>query len=109
MSEIPADLRRYLADADLDVIAWDAVTGDLTIRVTKEIGPEIGTLRFVDVSYLTIVPHLTVESITLGIIDQPPHGQVPDDEESIYWIHSSWGQDYCVIAKSIDYLADLPG
>lgn len=109
MSEIPANLTRYLADAELDVTAWDGVCGELTVRLTKEIGPEIGTLRFLDVSYLMLAPHFTIASITLGNVEQAPHGHVPGENESLYWIHSAWGQDYCVIAKSIDYQVDSMG
>lgn len=109
MSEIPADLKKYLADAELDITAWDGVSGQLTVRVTKEIGPEVGTLRFLDVSYLALAPHLTVESVTLGGNNNFPNGHAPDTDESIYWIHSSWGEDYCVIAKSIDYQVDSTG
>lgn len=103
MGEIPVDLKRYLADAELEVLRWDGVSDELTIRVTKEIGPEIGTIRFLDVSYVAISPRFTVESITLGDVAKPPHGQKPDEDETIYWIHSAWGETYCVIAKSIDY------
>ena len=109
MSEIPSDLKRYLADAELEVIRWDGTLGELDIRVVKEIGPETGTLCFRDVSYMSLSPQLTVESITLGDRSQPPEGHEPDEDESIYWIHSAWGQQYCVIAKSIDYQADAAG
>lgn len=109
MSEIPSDLKRYLADAELEVIRWDGTRGDLDIRVTKEIGPETGTLFFRDVSYLALTPWLTVQSIMLGDRSEHPDGHAPDEDESIFWIHSAWGQQYCVIAKSIDYQADAAG
>ncbi len=109
MSEIPANLKMYLADAELEVLHFDGTCGDLDIRVTKEIGPETGTLRFREVSYLALAPQLTVQSITLGDRTQHPDGHPPDEDESIFWIHSAWGHQYCVIAKSIDYQVDAMG
>ena len=39
---LPAPLLRGLADSEIEVVSWGADTGELVLRVTKDIGPEGG-------------------------------------------------------------------
>ncbi len=89
MNQLPAQLLKYLADSELDLIQWDGTTNTLTFRLTKEIGPEEGILTFVDVHYVNVPSHLSIQSI------EPQ----PYEDQWIYVLHESWGTDYQVIAR----------
>jgi hypothetical protein len=45
----PPALMRRLADATVEVVSWSAASGELLLRIRKEIGPESGLLRFAGV------------------------------------------------------------
>ena len=51
---LPKELLRNLADSTLEITEWNRASASLTLRLTKEIGPETGTIRFTDVSHINL-------------------------------------------------------
>ena len=111
MSEsISADLVRNLADSMVELVGWDHSSGTLALRVSKEIGPEAGTLRFLAVSHINLPARFSVAGIEQASADRlntdwlgcPEYG--PD--ELAFLLHGSWGERYFVVAESIDYAPD---
>ena len=110
--ELPDALIRYLADAELTVISWDGAAGTLLLRVRKEIGPEDGWLTFRGVTHVHLRPAMHISGIEVGGLDDLPTGfletsrlgdQRLDADERVYLVHESWGGEFFVIAKAVDY------
>lgn len=114
-SELPASLLRYLPDSDLAVVSWDGANGTLVLRVTKEIGPEIGLLTFRGVSHVNLAPRVGISGIEIGGLEHLPRDFLaayrPDDQrlesdENAYLIHGTWSEEFFVIAQSVKYEVD---
>jgi hypothetical protein len=112
---LPPILMRHIADAEVEVISWAGAEGRLMMRVTKEIGPEVGLLTFSGVSHVNLAPRLTVEGIECGGLEPLPDGYLdafcPGDRslgegERVFVLRGSWGPMYCVVAESVAYQAD---
>ncbi len=112
---LPTALLRYLADAHLHVLSWDGPAGVLLVKVTKDIGPETGLITFNGVSHINLPPQLEIAGIDCGTLnDLPPNflgtyrpgDQSLDPEEVVYLVHGSWGEEFFVIASSVEYVID---
>jgi hypothetical protein len=109
---LPSALLRYLADAHVHVLSWDGPAGVLLVKVTKDIGPETGLMKFKGVAHANLPPQLGISGIDCGgLADLPanfldayrPCDQSLDAEEVVYLIHGSWGEEFFVIANGVEY------
>lgn len=112
---LPESLLRYLPDAELSVVSWDATAGVLQLKIMKEIGPETGRLILRDVSHVNLPPSITIAGIGVGGLHElPPNylesyrpcDQRLDPEEKAFLIHDAWGGEFFVIAERADYDID---
>jgi len=109
--QIPAPLLRGLSDSDVEVISWGADTGELVLRVIKDIGPEVGLLRFRGVGHVNLVPRMAIEGMEIGGLESLPAGYLatsgddwgPGAGERVFLFRESWGAEYLVIAASASY------
>jgi hypothetical protein len=62
-ASLPPALMRHLADAQVEVVSWSAASGELVLRVRKEIGPESGLLRFGGVGVVHLPPRFTIAAL----------------------------------------------
>ena len=107
---LPSALLRYFADSDVEIVSWN--DSELTLKITKEIGPEEGLLIFSDVNHVNLPPRLQVEAIRAGSTDdlpreffdryRPGDGHL-DPDETIFLISHSGGGEYFVIANRLSY------
>jgi hypothetical protein len=88
---------RYLADATVEVVSWSAASGELLLRIRKEIGPESGLLRFGGVVLVHLPPRFTIAALVATHRDG-------DDVE--FEIAEAWGESYRVVASSVEYTPD---
>jgi len=109
---LPPSLMRYLPDSELEILSWDGAPRELTIRITKDIGPEVGLIRFSGVTHVNLPPQLGIAGIEIGgLNDLPPNylslyrpdDKVLDECEKVFLIHGSWGEEYFVIAQKLEY------
>jgi hypothetical protein len=107
---IPTALARYFADSDIALVSWTG--SQLTLKITKDIGPEEGLLVFSDVSHVNLPPGLTVESIRAAETNElpadfferfRPGDRRLDPDEAVFFILGSWGGEYFVIASRLSY------
>ncbi len=110
MAELPTVLLRYLPDSELLLLSWDGSAGILSLKVTKDIGPEEGTLRFFGVSHVNLPPRIgSISGIECGELDDLPDNFIRpgdrslDSEEIVFLIHGSWGEEFFVIAEQVEY------
>jgi hypothetical protein len=97
--ELPQSLTKNLADAEAEVVSWSAHTQELVLQIRKEIGPELGHLRFSGVSRVDLPPRLTLAGIGAG--SSSPSGIVPESDETVFHFHGAWGETYFVVAESL--------
>jgi hypothetical protein len=83
-----------LADAEVEVLSWSAATGELVLRVRKELGPEAGLLRFAGVGHASLPPRLTVAGISAS-------AQIDGDTRFV--LEAAWGGSYTIVAESVEY------
>jgi hypothetical protein len=109
---LPAALLQYLPDSELEVVSWSGGTDELVLRVTKDIGMEVGLLRFGEVSHVNLIPRMTVEGIDCGGLELLPPDYLEtyrgnDVElsagERVFLFRESWGAVYFVVATSVGY------
>ena len=96
-ASLPPALMRNLADATVEVVSWSAVTGELVLRVRKEIGPESGLLRFGGVGVVYLPPRFTIAALVAT------HQGTGD---TLFEIAEAWGESYMVVASSVQYAPD---
>jgi hypothetical protein len=101
---MPATLTRGLADAEVEVVSWSAASGELVLRVRKEVGPEVGLLRFGGVGHVSLPPRLTIAGITRA--EQDTGGAEPGPGESVFVFEEAWGASYFVVAESVRYVVE---
>jgi hypothetical protein len=113
---VPPALLRNLADSELEVLTWDGTEDVLLLRIIKDVGPESGVARLSGVTHVNLPPHLEVETIKVGgVNDLPPHyfgtysphDHSLDSKERVYFFQGSWGEQFFVIAESLEYSIDL--
>lgn len=113
---IPLGLRRYLANSELRVVAWNGAR--LKISVNKEIGGERGWLVFNEVSQVNLPPALEIEAIEVDALPsdffdayRPCDDRRLEPGETAFILHGSGGERFFVIAESIAYTVDdsIPG
>jgi hypothetical protein len=102
---IPESLTNCIADSQVEVISWSADSRELVLRITKEIGSEIGNLRLIGVGYVHLPPRF--ELVGIAAFDGPfhdyPHLELNTGEfafafqGSDNWVH-------LVIAESVNYV-----
>lgn len=98
---LPVSLTKNLSDAELEVVSWSAATQLLVLSIRKDIGPESGVLKFSGVSYVGLVPRLTLSGIS--ITNVAPNGVPIDESETVFEFSEAWGGSYCVVAESVAY------
>ncbi len=99
--DLPASLTRCLADAEVEVVSWSAESGELLLRVRKEIGPEVGLLRLGGISHVNLASRFTVAGLTRS--EQGFGGMELGASESVFVFEEAWGASYLVVAESIGY------
>ncbi len=83
---------------------WSATSGELALVVRKEVGPEVGLLRFVGVCHVNLAPRMTIAGIERSDQGGPVSGAAKvGPGESLYVFEESWGAAYFVIAESVSY------
>jgi hypothetical protein len=116
LTGVPHALLRNLADSELEVLTWDGTEDVLLLRIIKDAGPESGVARLNGVTHVNLPPHLEVETIKVGgVNDLPahyfgtysPHDHGLDSKERVYFFHGSWGEQFFVIAESLEYTIDM--
>jgi hypothetical protein len=110
--KLPEQLTKYLPDSELELLWWNPSRRELGLRLQKEIGPEAGVLRFGGVSHINLPPRLTIAGISCGgLAELPgdylakyrPGDKALDPDECAFIIRGSWGDEWFVVACSIDY------
>ena len=100
-ASLPLALMRHLADATVEVVSWSASSGELLLRIRKEIGPESGLLRFGGVGIVHLPPRFTIAALVAA--DR-------DGDDTLFEIAEAWGESYRVVASSVEYAPDAePG
>jgi hypothetical protein len=109
-SRIPSALARYFADSHIVLVSWTG--SELTLKITKDIGPEEGLLVFAEVSHVNLPSGLTVDGIRAAETNElpaeffdryRPEDRRLDPGEAVYFISTSGGTDYFVIATMLSY------
>lgn len=95
-TSLPPALMRHLADAEIEVMSWSAASGELVLRVRKEIGPESGLLRFVGVGLVRLPPRFTIAGLTAK----------QTESGTLFGVEEAWGESYSVVAASVEYTPD---
>lgn len=93
-ASLPPALMRYVADATVEVVSWSAASGDLLLRIRKEIGPEAGLIRFRGVVVVNLPPRFTIAAMAAT-----PRG----GGDTLFEITEAWGESYAVVASSVEY------
>ena len=96
-ASLPPALMWHLADATVEVVSWSAASGELLLRIHKEIGPETGLLRFGGVVVVHLPPRFTIAAIAAT-------HRGGDDVQ--FEIAEAWGESYRVVASSVEYDPD---
>lgn len=99
--ELPSALLRYLPDSEIEVVSWSAATSELVLRVRKEIGPEVGLLRFAGAWRVHLSSRFTIAGIVQN--EKGIGGVTVGTGESMFVIEEAWGDQYFVIAESVSY------
>jgi hypothetical protein len=94
---LPPALMRFLADATVEVVSWSAASGELLLRIRKEIGPESGLLRFGGVGVVHLPPRFTIAALV---------ATQRGDDDMLFEIAEAWGESYRVVASSVEYAPD---
>jgi len=94
---LPPALMRFLADATVEVVSWSAASGDLLLRIRKEIGPESGLLRFGGVGVVHLPPRFTIAALV---------ATQRGEDDMLFEIVEAWGESYRVVASSLEYAPD---
>lgn len=110
MSELSADLLRFLPDSTATVLSWDGLKGVLLLKIEKEIGPETGYLTFHGVSLICLPSSVLMSGIEIvrtlppGIFEATrPFDREFDPDELVFLVHGSWGEEFFVVAEKYDY------
>ena len=69
MIELPTALMQYIADSEIEVLSWEPASDEMVLRVSKEIGLAVGTLRLTGVDFVRMRPKFTV--VALAVYDRP--------------------------------------
>ena len=110
--EIPIALRRYFADSWLSVAEYKAEHRTLAVEIEKDIGPEKGIIRFVEVRFLSLPTSFNGEDIRAYPLAAAPgdfwmRGASRDcldgDETVFELLDQDVSQSHFVAAKSIEY------
>src|SRR3954453_9853231 len=104
---LPKELLRNLADSTLEIMEGNPSSSSLTLRLTKEIGLETGTIRFTDVSHINLSPRTLVAGIEKvlpsDMMNYWPGSPDYGNNDSVYLIHESWGGRSFIVATGIEY------
>lgn len=103
-SLLPADLTRGLPDSEIEVLGWSAESGELSLRVRKDIGPETGVLRFHGVARVNLAPRFTISSL----IARPRNAEdeFADEGDVVFLFEDAWFEKGFVVAESVSYVRD---
>jgi hypothetical protein len=94
---LPPALMRFLADATVEVVSWSAASGELLLRIRKEIVPESGLLRFGGVGVVHLPPRFTIAALV---------ATQRGEDDMLFEIVEAWGESYRVVASSVEYAPD---
>ena len=98
-ASLPPALMRHLADATVEVVSWSAASGELLLRIRKDIGPESGLLRFAGVVVVYLPRRLTIAALI---------ATHRGGDDTLFEITEAWGESYKVVASSVEYAPDTP-
>jgi hypothetical protein len=106
--DLPVALTRYIADAMVDVVSWSANSGELVLRISKEIGPETGRLKFRDVGYVHLPPRFEIATIGAYNCSFPdyPHLQLETGEFAVAFQDVN-SDVHLIVACSVEYEIDV--
>lgn len=108
MSNLPTALVSNIADSEVEILSWNAESQELVLRIEKEIGPEIGSIKLSGVGFVHLPPRFSLSSISVQREEAPQiKGVIPEDGEYLYVFEESWGNTYGIIAESIEYVANV--
>jgi hypothetical protein len=110
--DIPDELRAYFHDSTLMLLSYAAENRELRIKIEKEIGPEIGIITFLNVSFVSIpdcFPGDTIKATLAAELAEDfwsGYSGYPDlfeTDEIVFQIHDQEGPVHLVVAKTISY------
>ncbi len=107
MIELPTTLMQYIADSEIEVLSWEPARDEMVLRVSKEIGPAVGTLRLTGVDFVGMRPKFTV--VALAVYDRafPDYPELDlDEHQTALAFQEAWGNVYCVVAEGLSYQQD---
>lgn len=104
---LPQSLTNYIANSQIELLSWNAASGELVLRITKDIGPETGTIRFSGVAHVNLPPRFEINAI--GAYDCPfpdyPNLELEFGEIAIGF-QDSESRVHLVVAESVKYSID---
>lgn len=105
MPELPPELLHFIADSEVEVISWTGESGELILKVTKDIGPETGLMHLRGVGVVHLRPRFDVAAIAAYDKPFPDYPQLQlDDGEIAVAFQESLGAVYLVTAESVEYV-----
>ena len=104
MMELPDGFMRYIGDSEVELVRWDFARDEMILRVTKEIGPAVGTLRLTGVDFVNMRPKFTVVGVAAYDRPFPDYPNLDlEAEQTAIAFQEAWGAVYCVVARGLDY------
>lgn len=104
MKDLPKDLMKNISDSEVEVLSWSAESQELKLLIEKELGPESGIITFSGVSLVHMPPRISLESISIVALESEYLKKISlQENENIYLLNESWGDEFYVVAESIEY------
>ncbi len=97
-----------ISDSEVEVLSWSAESQELKLLIEKEVGSENGIITFSGVGLVHMPPRISLESITIATLESEYPKEVSlQEDENIYLLNESWGEEYYIVAESIEYDKNL--
>ncbi|WP_415896118.1 hypothetical protein ACMXYQ_07995 [Neptuniibacter sp. PT34_22] len=108
MAELPQHLMKNISDSEVEVLSWSAKSLELQLLIEKDIGPESGVIKFCGVGFVHMQPRISLEGVSIATSEAKyPEEVSPEENESLYILHESWGREFYVVAESIEYIKNV--
>ena len=110
--KIPQALGRYFADSTLRFLSFDADSGEASLSIEKEIGPESGIIRVFGASYVSLpdcfagdgIDAVPVADLTESFWNQTPcHRDLVEHDQTVFQFFDQDGAMHFLVADSITY------
>lgn len=102
--KLPESLTYCIADSQVDVMSWSAESRELVLQINKEIGPERGLLRLIEVGYVHLPPRFEIAGIAAYDCPFPDYPQLAlNIGEIAFGFQDSNSCVHLVIAESVEY------